>query len=184
MGTIDDFIKNDISEHQEKNEKKKKFDDEKNRVENEYKRKRIIQARKSLLDSKKIDYGEREYSENNIPSDEYPYWDSITGKTYKINSHNLSDNEFEKLLVYLKQSNDPEYIKYIKKVDKINNGEPEVNKTTKVFLSILVVFIFIALFAIIVGIRTDNGWTTPGILGLILFSITGLSLRFIWKKKK
>lgn len=47
----------------------------------------------------------------------------------------------------------------------------------------MVVFLFIAIFGAIVGVRSDNGSTGPGIFGLIVFAGLIGALRAIWKSK-
>lgn len=58
-----------------------------------------------------------------------------------------------------------------------------MGKTTKIFVTIVCVFLFIIVFGVIAGIRSDAG-QTPGILGLIVFGALIGALRAIWKKNK
>ena len=59
-----------------------------------------------------------------------------------------------------------------------------MKNTSKVLVTIVVVIVFIMLSAIITGVRSEAGHSTPGILPMIL--LIGLigALRAIWKKKK
>ena len=57
-----------------------------------------------------------------------------------------------------------------------------MNKTSKIIVTIVVIVVFIFLFGIIVGIRGDNGNSTPGIFGLIVFAGMIGAIRAIWKK--
>lgn len=59
----------------------------------------------------------------------------------------------------------------------------ELSKSTKVILTIVVVVLFIVLSAIIIGIRSDAGNTTSGVLAIILFALLIFALRFIWEKQ-
>lgn len=58
-----------------------------------------------------------------------------------------------------------------------------MSKTAKYLVSALVIFLFIIIFTVIVGVRTDAGSSTPGILGLIVFAGLIGALRAIWKSK-
>ncbi len=58
-----------------------------------------------------------------------------------------------------------------------------MSNTSKVLVTVLVVFLFIAIFGAIVGVRSDNGSTGPGIFGLIVFAGLIGALRAIWKSK-
>ncbi|MBP3299503.1 MAG: hypothetical protein J6L73_07490 [Muribaculaceae bacterium] len=58
-----------------------------------------------------------------------------------------------------------------------------MSKTAQYLVSALVIFLFIIIFGAIVGIRTDNGNSTPGIFGLIVFAGLIGALRAIWKSK-
>lgn len=56
-----------------------------------------------------------------------------------------------------------------------------MSKLSKLLITIVVVVIFIALFAIVAGISSDAGRHTPGIIGLILFAAVIGAVRAIWK---
>lgn len=56
-----------------------------------------------------------------------------------------------------------------------------MNKVNKVIATVLVVVVFFVVFAVIVGIRTDNGRSTPGIIGLAVGIGAIAALRTIWK---
>lgn len=43
-----------------------------------------------------------------------------------------------------------------------------MSKASKIIVTIVIVVVFIALFAVIVGVRGDAGYSTPGPLGLIV----------------
>ena len=58
-----------------------------------------------------------------------------------------------------------------------------MEKTTKIIVTVIAVVIFIVPFAVIIGVRSDAGMSTPGILGLILIAALIGALRAIWKKK-
>lgn len=59
-----------------------------------------------------------------------------------------------------------------------------MNKTSKILVTIVATGIMFILFAAIVGIRTDNGNSTPGILGLAIGAGYLGAIRAIWKKNK
>ena len=59
-----------------------------------------------------------------------------------------------------------------------------MEKSTKIIVTIGVVFVFLILSAVITGVRTDSGHSTPGILGLIVFIGLIGALKAIWKKDK
>jgi len=59
-----------------------------------------------------------------------------------------------------------------------------MSKTSKIVVTIVVVFIFIVLFAAISGSRSSAGMIGPGIFGLIVFAAMIGALRAIWKKPK
>lgn len=59
-----------------------------------------------------------------------------------------------------------------------------MEKSTKIIITVIIVVVFIALFAVISGIRSDAGAATPGIIGLILFAALIGGLRAVWKKDK
>ena len=56
-----------------------------------------------------------------------------------------------------------------------------MSKIAKILVTVLVIFIFFILFTVIVGVRSDAGFTTPGILGLILFFGLIGAVRAIWR---
>lgn len=57
-----------------------------------------------------------------------------------------------------------------------------MDKLGKVIVTIVVVVLFFVVFAVIVGVREDNGAHTPGIIGLAAFAGLIAALRAIWKK--
>lgn len=59
-----------------------------------------------------------------------------------------------------------------------------MEKGTKIILTIIIVFVFIVLSAVVTGIRNDAGAATPGIFGIILFAALIGGLRAVWKKDK
>ena len=59
-----------------------------------------------------------------------------------------------------------------------------MSKASKIIVTIVIVVVFIALFAVIVGVRGDAGYSTPGPLGLIVgLGMIG-AIRAVWKKDK
>ena len=58
-----------------------------------------------------------------------------------------------------------------------------MKSTLKVLVTIIVIVLFIAIFAVIVGVNSDQG-KGPGLIGLILFAGLIGALASIWKKKK
>lgn len=58
-----------------------------------------------------------------------------------------------------------------------------MSKTAKYLVTALVIFLFIIIFAAIVGVRSDAGNSTPGIFGLLVFAGLFGALRAIWKSK-
>lgn len=58
-----------------------------------------------------------------------------------------------------------------------------MSKTAKFLVTVLVIFLFIIIFGAIVGVRSDSGHSTPGILGLLVFAGLIGALRAIWKSK-
>jgi len=58
-----------------------------------------------------------------------------------------------------------------------------MQKSTKVIVTIVAVVLFFILSAVVTGVRSDAGHSTPGIFGLILFAALIGALRAIWKKK-
>lgn len=59
-----------------------------------------------------------------------------------------------------------------------------MSKFAKVLVTIGAIFVFIILFAAVVGTREAGGHKTPGILGLILFAAVFGAVKAIWKKPK
>ena len=59
-----------------------------------------------------------------------------------------------------------------------------MSKASKIIVTIIVVVVFIVLDVIIVGTRSDAGYSTPGPLGLIVFLGMIGAIRAIWKKEK
>ena len=59
-----------------------------------------------------------------------------------------------------------------------------MNKVSKILVTIGIVFIFLIMFGVIVGIRGEAGHRTPGILGLAVFAGMVGALKAIWKKNK
>ena len=57
-----------------------------------------------------------------------------------------------------------------------------MNKTSKIIVTIVIIVAFIFLFGIIVGVRGDNGNSTPCIFGLIVFAGMIGAIRAVWKK--
>lgn len=58
-----------------------------------------------------------------------------------------------------------------------------MSKTAKVLSTIVVVVVFIILFAVLVGVREYEGHSTPGIIGTILLIGAIAGIRAIWKKE-
>ncbi len=57
-----------------------------------------------------------------------------------------------------------------------------MSKASKIIVTIVIIVLFIVLFAVIVGVRGDAGYKTPGPLGLIVgFGMIG-AIRAVWKK--
>lgn len=56
-----------------------------------------------------------------------------------------------------------------------------MQKLSKIIISIVAIAIFIIVFAIIVGVTSENG-STPGILGMAALAGLIAALRAIWKK--
>lgn len=59
-----------------------------------------------------------------------------------------------------------------------------MQKSSKVIVTIVAVVLFFILFAVVVGVRSDAGHSTPGFFGFILAIALIGALRAIWKKKK
>lgn len=59
-----------------------------------------------------------------------------------------------------------------------------MNKTAKIIVTVIVVFAFFMLFALVNAGREASGHSTPGILGLILLAAAYGAIRAIWKSGK
>lgn len=59
-----------------------------------------------------------------------------------------------------------------------------MSKAGKIAATLVVLLVFIILFSIVVGVRTDAGGSTPGFIGLILFVAVVFGIRAIWKSEK
>lgn len=57
-----------------------------------------------------------------------------------------------------------------------------MKKTSKIIVTIVAIIVFFFIFAIIVGVRREAGYSTPGMLGLIAFSGLIGGLKAVWKK--
>lgn len=57
-----------------------------------------------------------------------------------------------------------------------------MDKLGKVIVTIVVIVICFTIFSVIVGVRSDNGASTPSILGLAVFAGAIAAIRAIWKK--
>lgn len=57
-----------------------------------------------------------------------------------------------------------------------------MSKVSKIIVTIVVVIAFMVIFGIIVGVRGENGNSTPDIFGLIVFAGMIGAIRAIWKK--
>ena len=57
-----------------------------------------------------------------------------------------------------------------------------MSKASKIVVTIVIIIAFMAIFGIIVGVRGDNGNSTPGIFCLIVFAGMIGAVRAIWKK--
>lgn len=62
--------------------------------------------------------------------------------------------------------------------------EYNMSKTAKIVVTIIVVFAFFMLFALVNAGREASGHSTPGILGLILLAAAYGAIRAIWKSGK
>lgn len=56
-----------------------------------------------------------------------------------------------------------------------------MSKLAKVLVTAVILVIFIAIFAAIIGIRGDAGHSTPGIFGLLVFAGMIGGIRAVWK---
>lgn len=59
-----------------------------------------------------------------------------------------------------------------------------MGKASKIIVTIVCVIVFIALTAVVSGIRSDAGAATPGILAIILMIALVGALRAAWKKEE
>lgn len=59
-----------------------------------------------------------------------------------------------------------------------------MKKSSKIIVTIVFIVVFIFLSAIVTGMRSDAGHSTPGIVGLILLAALIGGLTAIWKKDK
>lgn len=171
---VDDFIKEENDELR----KRQAEEAERKRIEREHAKMELLV---SLGICEKI-YGE-EVGGAAIDRDEYPFWDSEAWKPYKVEV-NVSEEEFERLLEHLKQTDNPNYTKYIKKINRIEKGEMGLSQTNKILLTVGAVMLFIGLSAVITGIRSDAGYATPGFFAIVLLMVFIIALRTIWKKPK
>ena len=57
-----------------------------------------------------------------------------------------------------------------------------MDKLGKIIVTVVVIVICFIIFGVIVGVRSDNGAATPGILGLAVFAGAIAAVRAIWKK--
>lgn len=171
---VDDFIKGENDELR----KRQAEEAEREKMEREH-------AKKELLAI--LGIGEKKYGEEvggaAIDRDEYPFWDSEAWKPYKVEM-NVSEEEFERLLEHLKQTDNPNYTKYIKRINRIEKGEMGLSQTNKILLTVGAIMLFIGLSAVITGIRSDAGYATPGFFAIVLLMLFILALRAIWKKQK
>lgn len=58
-----------------------------------------------------------------------------------------------------------------------------MSKVSKAIVTIVIIVIFVFLYAIIFGVRSEAG-RPPGILGLVLFAGMIGAIRAVWKKDK
>ena len=56
-----------------------------------------------------------------------------------------------------------------------------MSKLAKVLVTAVILVIFIAIFAVITGVRGDAGHSTPGIFGLLVFAGMIGAIRAVWK---
>ena len=59
-----------------------------------------------------------------------------------------------------------------------------MEKSKQIILTIIIVIVFIAIFAVITGAREDAGNSSPGVMGVLLFVGLIAGLRAIWRKDK
>ena len=57
-----------------------------------------------------------------------------------------------------------------------------MQKSTKVIVTIVAIVVFFILSAVLFGVRSSTGHSTPGFLGTILIVALIGALRAIWKK--
>ena len=172
---IDDFIKEENDEIR----KRQKETDERKKSEME-------RAKMELLAA--LGIGEKIYGNGAMVGgvsaadrNEYPFWDNVTWRPYKVKI-DVSDEEFARLLEHLRQTDNPHYKRYLKQIRKIEEGDKPMAKSYKIILTIVSVVVFVVLSAVVTGIRTDAGFKTSGIFGLILLSALIFVLHSIWKK--
>ncbi len=58
-----------------------------------------------------------------------------------------------------------------------------MNTSAKVLVTIVIVIVFIVLFALLIGVREYEGYSTPGFIGTILLIGAIAGIRAIWKKE-
>ena len=56
--------------------------------------------------------------------------------------------------------------------------------STKILLTLAVVIVYVVLSVIVFIVRTDSGFRTPGILGMILMVALIFGIRAVWRKKE
>ena len=59
-----------------------------------------------------------------------------------------------------------------------------MSKASKIIVTIVIIVLEIVLSAIIIGVRSDAGYSTPGPLGLIVFLGMIGAIKAVWKKEK
>lgn len=59
-----------------------------------------------------------------------------------------------------------------------------MKNTSKIFVTIIIIVVFLILFTVIVGTQSNGGKTTPGILGLIVFAGMVGGIKAVWKSTK
>jgi hypothetical protein len=59
-----------------------------------------------------------------------------------------------------------------------------MSKIAKILVTVGVIVVFMIVFGAIVSIRTNAGYKTPGIIGLICFAALIGAIRAIWKGNK
>lgn len=58
-----------------------------------------------------------------------------------------------------------------------------MNQLSKIVITVVISAVFLLLFSLIMGVRSDAGASTPGIVGLALFAGLISALRAVWKKQ-